>query len=383
MSDLLSYFQGQRDQMVDLLTTLVNYETPTRDKAAVDRLGAFMADQFTALGASSVTRIPQTEVGDFMLAKWNEDAPGQPIMLLIHTDTVWPMGTLARRPVTIDEQGRLFGPGAIDMKGGITIVLSALRGLAERGEMPMRPIWVLMTTDEEVGSIYSKDVIIDTARQTGLVLVLEPATPEEALKTWRKGIATYTVRVTGRASHAGNAPEQGINAVVELAQQTMRLHGLNDLKNGTSVSVTTCKGGITFNVIPPEAEATVDVRTISARAFEEINEQIMGLTPFIPGAAVSVDLHHARGPMERNEMMQAAFAQTQRIGKAYGLTVREDGSGGASDGNFTAYEGIPTLDGLGPQGEGLHAEHEHVVINSLPRRAALIAAMLKDWQFEA
>jgi glutamate carboxypeptidase len=383
MSELLTYFKSQRDQMVDLLTTLVNYETPTRDKALVDTLGAFMEGQFEGLGASSVTRIPQTDVGDFLLAKWNEDAPGKPIMFLIHIDTVWPQGTLAERPPTIDDQGRLFGPGAIDMKGGITIVLSALRGLVERGEMPQRPIWVLMTSDEEVGSIYSKETIIATARQTGLVLVMEPATPEEALKTWRKGIATYTVRVKGRASHAGNAPEQGINAVVELAQQTLKLHGMNDLKNGTSVSVTTCKGGITFNVIPPEAEAMVDVRTLSARAFEAVNEQITGLTPFIPGAEVGVELHHARGPMERNTTMDWAFKQTKRIGEQYGVTVREEGSGGASDGNFTAYEGIPTLDGLGPQGEGLHAEHEHVVIDSLPRRVTLLAAMLKEWSFES
>ena len=382
MSDLLTYFQGQRQPMVDLLTTLVGYETFTQSKPDVDRLGAFMRQQFEALGADSVTAFPQDHVGDFLLAKWNENAPGLPILFLIHIDTVWPIGTLAERPVRIDDDGRLFGPGAIDMKGGITIVLTALRGLRERGELPRRPIWVLMTSDEEVGSIYSQSVIEQVARQCGLVLVMEPATPEEALKTWRKGIATYTVKVEGRASHAGNAPEQGINAIVDLAQQIMKLTGLNDLKNGTSVSVTMVAGGTAANVIPASAEATVDVRTLSAAAYDAINAQVMALEPFVPGAQVSVHQHHARGPMERNSQMIAAFQQVKAIGETLGLTVREDGSGGASDGNFTAYLGVPTLDGLGPQGEGLHAVHEHVVIASLPRRAALIAAMLRDWRFE-
>jgi glutamate carboxypeptidase len=159
MSELLQYFQSQKQQMVDLLTTLVNFETPTTDKAMVDKMGAFMESQFRELGASSVTRYPQEVVGDLLLAKWNEDAPGKPIVFLIHIDTVWPLGTLAERPVRIDADGRLFGPGAIDMKGGITLVLGALRGLKDRGELPARPIWVMMTTDEEVGSVHSKSTI--------------------------------------------------------------------------------------------------------------------------------------------------------------------------------------------------------------------------------
>ncbi|MCU0482277.1 MAG: M20/M25/M40 family metallo-hydrolase [Anaerolineae bacterium] len=180
MSDLLRYFQSQKQAMTDLLTELVNYETPTLDKAAVDKLGAYMHAQFKSLGASSVTRIPQAKVGDFLLAKWNEDAPGKPIMFLIHIDTVWGIGTLAERPVRIDEDGKLFGPGAIDMKGGITVVLAALRGLVEQKLMPNRPIWVLMTSDEEVGSIYSIPVIQEVAPQVGLVLVMEPARSQPA-----------------------------------------------------------------------------------------------------------------------------------------------------------------------------------------------------------
>lgn len=381
MSELLTYFQSKQPAMVDLLTTLVNYETPTLDKVHVDKLVAFMEEQFRSLGAT-IKRYPQIVVGDFLLAQWHEDAPGKPILFLIHIDTVWPLGTLAERPVRIDENGVLFGPGAVDMKGGITNTLWSIRGLVERGELPQRPIWVLMTSDEEVGSIYSEPIIREVAAQCGLVLVMEPATKEEALKTWRKGVGNYTVTVEGRPSHAGNAPEQGINAVIELAQQALRLNALNDLKNGTSVSVTVFHGGSATNVIPAKATAEVDVRTLNQRDWNNIQTKIMDVAPFVPGAKVTVTPGHARGPMEHNEQMVRSFAQCKAIGERYGLTVREDGSGGGSDGNFTAMMGIPTLDGLGPQGDGLHALHEQVVVASLPRRATLLAAMLKEWKME-
>ncbi len=382
MSELLKYFQTRQQEMVDFLTTLVNFETPTLDKVHVDKLGAFLEEQFRSMGASSVTRYAQEKVGDFLLAKWNEDAPGKPIMYLIHIDTVWPLGTLAERPVKIDENGVLFGPGAVDMKGGITLTVFSIKGLIERGELPNRPIWVLMTSDEEVGSIYSEPVIKEVAAKAGLVLVMEPATKEEALKTWRKGVGNYTVTVEGRPSHAGNAPEQGINAVIELAQQALKINQLNDLKNGTSVSVTVFHGGSATNVIPAKATAEVDVRTLTEKDWNNIQEKLMDVTPFIPGAKVSVTPGHARGPMEHNAQMVRSFAQCKAIGERYGLTIREDGSGGGSDGNFTAMMGIPTLDGLGPQGDGLHALHEQVVIASLPRRATLLAGMLKEWQME-
>src|SRR6185369_8700904 len=190
MSDLLPYFQSQKQAMIDLLTTLVHFETFTTDKASVDKMGAFMEEQFRSLGASSVQRYPLKEVGDVLLAKWNETAPGRPILFLIHIDTVWPPGTLAERPVRIDDDGRLFGPGAIDMKGGITVVLTTLRGLRERNEFPNRPVWVLMTADEEVGSVHSRPIVQEVAKQCGLVLVMEPATIDEAMKTWRKGVST-------------------------------------------------------------------------------------------------------------------------------------------------------------------------------------------------
>ncbi|MCS6835891.1 MAG: M20 family metallopeptidase [Anaerolineae bacterium] len=378
MSELLQYFNSQKQAMTDLLLELIGYETFTTEKDMVDKLGNYMEAQFRQLGASSVTRYPAREVGDMLLAKWHEDAPGAPILFLIHIDTVWPSGTLAERPPHIDDEGRLFGPGAVDMKGGITIVLSTLRGLQALGRMPKRPIWVLMTSDEEVGSIHSEALIKETAQRCGLVLVMEPATKEGALKTWRKGIATYTLSIEGRPSHAGNAPEQGINAISEFAQQVIEIHKLNDLKNGVSVNVTMVNGGSAGNVIPAHLEAFIDTRMMTVAQQAKLEAALADRPVFIPGAKVSIKLNHTRPPMERN---QAAYEQAQRIGAKYGVSVREDGSGGGSDGNFTAALGIPTLDGLGPQGDGLHALHEHVVLNSLPTRCTLVAGILLDWEF--
>lgn len=382
MSELLTFFQSRREDMVELLKTLVSYETPTRDKAAVDKMGAFMEAKFHELGASSVTRIPQTEVGDLLLAKWNEDAPGKPIVFLIHIDTVWPLGTLAERPTYIDDQDRLFGPGAIDMRGGITVALETLRGLKDRGEMPNRPIWILMTTDEEVGSVYSNPTIKAEMPKAGLVLVMEPATIDESLKTMRKGVATYKIDIEGLPSHAGNQPEKGINAIIEFANQAMVINGMNDLKNGRSVSVTMVEGGSATNVIPAHVTAFVDTRAINVRQFQETEEMLLELTPIVPGSKLKVERINGHTPMERNEAMIRNYAQVKRIGEAQGLTITEASSGGGSDGNTVASLGIGVLDGLGPQGDGLHALHEHVVLNSMPRRCTLIAAMLKEWVFE-
>jgi glutamate carboxypeptidase len=268
------------------------------------------------------------------------------------------------------------------MKGGITIVLSALRGLKDRGEMPQRPIWVLMTSDEEVGSVYSKQSIEELAPQAGLALVMEPATIDEALKTQRKGVATYKLEIEGLPSHAGNAPEKGINAIMEFAQQAMAINGLNDLKRGTSVSVTMVEGGSATNVIPAHVTAFIDTRAVTVSAFEETYKKMMSLEPFVPGAKLTVEKINGHRPMERDDTMIRSYNQCKAIGERYGLSIYEDSSGGGSDGNTVAALGIPVLDGLGPQGDGLHALHEHVVLNSLPRRSTLIAAMLKEWVFE-
>ncbi len=377
MSDLLAYFQERTVHMVEQVKLLASYETPTHDKAHVDALGTLLAEQCKELGAQIET-FPQDKVGDVHVARWNNDAPGKPIMLLTHIDTVWPVGTLENMPLR-EENGVLYGPGVLDMKGGVVIALEAIRGLVERGELPERPIWLFLNSDEETGSAYSRALIHELAAQVGLVLVMEPAAEGEAIKTWRKGFARYRITTKGRASHAGQAPEQGINAVIEAAHQALFLHGLNDLAQGTSVSVTMIEGGIAINVIPPEASLQVDVRFLKMSEAERIDRTVNNLQPVLPGASVEIQGKIDRGPMERNEQMIRAFRQVQAIGASLGLELSEAGSGGGSDGNFTAAMGIPTLDGLGADGVGLHAAHEQLNIRSLPRRAALLAQLFQDW----
>ena len=377
MSDLLAYFQARTARMVEELKLLASYESPTHSKTHVDALGALLVERCKALGAQ-VDTYPCEDVGDVHIARWNADASGKPIMILTHIDTVWPVGTLEKMPLR-EEDGILYGPGVLDMKGGVVIALEAIRGLVERGELPERPIWLFLNSDEETGSVASRELIHESARQVGLVLVMEPAAEGEAIKTWRKGFARYHVTTKGRASHAGQAPEQGINAVIEAAHQAIFLHGLNDLPQGTSVSVTMIEGGIAINVIPPEASLQVDVRFLKMSEAERVDRIVQTLQPVLPGAAVEVKGAIDRGPMERDEQMVRAFRQVQEIGASLGLELREDGSGGGSDGNFTAAMGIPTLDGLGADGIGLHATHEQVNIRSLPRRAALLAKLLQDW----
>lgn len=379
-SEFLDFYAQRTGAMVALLERFVCLESPTHSKAHVDRLSEEVAALCEDLGAQ-ITVYPRAEVGDLRLAIWNSDAPGRPILLLAHLDTVWPVGTLETMPVR-QEGGIFYGPGAVDMKGGVVVALEAIRGLRDRGEFPARPIWLFLNSDEETGSWHSRGVIEDLARQAGLVLVMEPATEEEALKTWRKGIARYTITLTGRASHAGNAPEAGINAIIEAAHQALALHQLNDLPNGTSVSVTRIAGGIATNVIPPEATMHVDVRFLKASEAQRVDQAIRNLSPVLPGAQVTVSGGIDRGPMEHNEQMARTYAQARAIGAALGMDVPQGGSGGASDGNFTAALGVPTLDGLGAAGTGLHAAHEQVIIRSLPRRAALLARILCDWQMD-
>ncbi len=379
MAELVDYFRTKQDDIVDLLVRLVEHETPTHDKASVDILADFIVAQLEGMNPSSITRYPVPEVGDVVLGKWNEDAAGKPILALMHMDTVWDVGTLARRPIRQDDDGRLYGPGALDMKGGLAVMMSAVAGLQARDEMPARPLWLMFTSDEETGSIYAEPYIREAAQQAELVLVMEPPTAEGALKTGRKGVANYTLEVTGRAAHAGNHPEDGVNAILELARQALDISKLQNLREGISVAVNTVHGGTATNVIAAYARATIDVRTFSQMDMDRVHEELLDRMPQIPGAEVTVTLNHMRGPMERTDQIAEAFSKARHIAKSIGLTVYEDTVGGGSDANITASMGVPTLDGLGPRGVGLHAEHEHVLVHSLPERAAHLAAIMRDW----
>ncbi len=374
---LLAHLREQQPALVALLTRLVEQESPTDAKPALDRLAVFLSEQAQALGAE-VELLSQSTAGDFVRARWNAHATGRGILLLCHMDTVWDLGTLAQRPVRLAD-GRLYGPGAFDMKGGIVVALGALRALIELGLLPERRITLLITSDEETGSDASRGLIEAEALAHEAAFVLEPALPPRgSLKTWRKGVGQYTVTVTGRSAHAGAAHDQGINAITELARHIVAFEALTDYAAGTTVNVGVVQGGTRSNVVPERAWAEVDVRVMNEAEAARIDAALRGAKPHLPGALVAVTGGLNRPPMVRSAAIMTLYGRAEAIAAEIGIPISETGTGGASDGNFTAALGVPTLDGLGVMGDGGHALHEHVVVSSLPERAALLAGLLRS-----
>jgi glutamate carboxypeptidase len=372
---LLDYLRPRRDEMLAAVIALVNHETPSADKAALDALARALAERFAPLGPA-IEVIPNAERGDHLRLRWDfgrGDAP--PALILCHCDTVWPAGTLAERPVRI-EDGRAYGPGIFDMKASLALTEYAIRALQALGLTPPRPVVALFTSDEEVGSPTSRALIEAQARASAYALVLESPLAGGRLKTARKGVGRFTVAITGRAAHAGIEPEKGISAVVELAHQILRLSDLADPAAGTTVNVGVVRGGSTPNVVPAEASARVDVRVTTLAEAARIEAAMAALRPVLPGATVTATGSFDRPPMERTPQSAALFERARAIAATLGQELTEGATGGASDGNFTAALGLPTLDGLGALGAGAHAADEHILIDSLPERAALLAALL-------
>jgi glutamate carboxypeptidase len=378
---LLDFFREHNDEFIALIKELVIRESPTLDKQAVDQLGEYVAGQLNEAGAEVVT-YPRDEVGNILYAAWNGGLPGQPILLMAHMDTVWPVGTLKNMPIR--QKGvRLYGPGILDMKAGVAIIIKTLGLLHLHGGLPCRPIWALFTTDEERGSIHCRDLIERIAANIGLALVFEPATQGEMVKTSRRGTARYTVQIEGRPAHSGEEPEKGLNAIHEAAFQILRLAEWDTPEQGTSVAVNLISGGTAVNVIAPHAEFTVDIRFTTQTEADRLIALINDLKPVQAGIRLSVQGGVWRPPMERNERMVRTYDQLANLAGQLGIPVGEELTGAGSDGNFTAAMGIPTLDGLGARGEGMHAENEHIIITSLPRRAALLASVLQNWEMDA
>jgi glutamate carboxypeptidase len=375
--DFNAIFTARLDEMADLTAELVAAESPTTDKQAVDRLSRRMASELADLDAQ-VRIHPRAEVGDIVEARWHADQPGAPLLILCHIDTVHPLGALAINPLR-RERGRLYGPGSSDMKGSVAIVLTVLRALRDLDLFPQRPIAVLLTTDEETGSFHSRTLIQQLAGGAGLVMVMEAALPDGSLKTWRKGVARFTVQTHGNSAHAGGAHEFGVNAIEEMAHQVLAIQALTDYEAGTTVSVGIVEGGTRTNVIPDVCEAQVDVRAILPGEMERLIDAFNHLQPVLDGAGVTVEGGFDRPPMLRDERMSHTFTQAQAIASHYGLTLTESGTGGASDGNYTAAMGTPTLDGLGPLGDGAHTDREYLDIGSMVKSATLIAALLLEW----
>ncbi len=358
------------EEMAALVAELAAIESPTDDRAALDRMAARLLDLFAPFGA--IERFPQTENGDHFVVRISGRHELQPALALCHYDTVWPLGSLREYPVTIAD-GTMRGPGVFDMKGGIVCLLYALRALEGR---PNRPLWLFFNSDEETGSHSSRGLIEDLARGCAHALVYESPLAAGALKTARKGTGRYTVAIEGRAAHAGVEPEKGISAVLESAHQTIAIHALNAPARGSTLNAGVLRGGTRANVVAAHAEIEVDVRVSRADEAERIDAALRGLRPVLDGARIGVSGGLHRPPMERSAATAALFARARAIAAEMGVDLGEGATGGGSDGNFTAALGLGTLDGLGPEGRGAHAADEQVLVESLPRRAALSAGLL-------
>ncbi len=359
-----------------LLEKFVRAESPSVDKKAVDRFGEIVAAEWRRRGAR-VTRLRQRERGDHIRAEWNPSGSrsrGQ-ILVLGHLDTVYGLGSLAKMPFLVS-RGRAHGPGTFDMKGGLVIALAAVDALSGTKQLPQKRIVFLWTSDEEIGSGTSRAAIEGEARHSEAVLVLEPAAGLDGrLKTGRKGVGEIEIVATGRAAHAGLNPEDGINAIVEIALQIARISRWNRPRRGITVNAGLIEGGTRTNVIPEQARVVVDLRAPRAVDMRALERKFRALRPILRGSKLRIGGGFNRPPLER-KTSAALYAQARMLGKQIGIRLGEACVGGGSDGNFTSALGIPTLDGLGAVGEGAHSPRECTVIRALPERAALLAALL-------
>ena len=367
----LDYCLANHDWLLEFIEALVAIESPSDDPVAVNLCGDELASRLEAMGGA-ITRIPSSAAGAHLRVDFGS-GPRQ-ILLLGHFDTVWPVGQLATMPLT-RHGGRLYGPGVFDMKAGIGLASLATRAVIEEG-LDGGHIVMLWTTDEEVGSTTSRALIEAEASRSDAVLVFEPSLPGGALKTSRKGVGQFEMIARGISAHAGLDPGKGVSAVRELARQIIAIDDLQDPAHGVTVTVGVIRGGTRANVVPDEARATIDARANTRADAERIERTMKSLQPQIAGARVEVKGGFDRPPLERSAAVIKLFEIAKAVAADIGLALEEGSAGGGSDGNFTAAIGVPTLDGIGAIGDGAHALHEHVEIDALVPRAALIAGLL-------
>ena len=373
---LLRLLKPRLPQMLGMLRRFVTAESPSLEKAAADRCCGVIAEEWNRHGVR-VERISQKHRGDLLRLTQapHISRPSGQLLILGHYDTVYSTGTLAKMPFRL-EGGKAYGPGTFDMKAGIVQALFALQAL-QQAEIPLRKRLVFVwTSDEEIGSESSRKFFETEARRSDAVFVVEPSFgPRGLLKTARKGVGEAELIVHGRASHAGLAPQEGINAIHELARQLARIEGWNDFRHGVTINAGIVEGGTRTNVIPERARAVLDLRAVRVSDMRGMERRLHALRPFHRGARLEITGGFDRPPLER-KMSATLFARAKSLAKQMNLSLGECTVGGGSDGNFTAALGIPTLDGLGAVGDGAHSTREHILINTMPARAALLAALL-------
>lgn len=379
-TDLLTLSQARMPQILSDVERIIRFESPSDDHAAISGSAELVADVLGArLAAAGIVAAADTIVIDGVThLRWRIGPGPRRVLLLGHHDTVWPHGTLDTIPFSAHD-GILRGPGCFDMAIGLVQAAHATAALAElHGPGAADGVTILVTGDEEVGSQSSRALLEDEARDCDAVFVLEASGPGGSLKTARKGVSMYTVHANGRASHAGLDPESGINAGVELAHQIPAIAALASPEHGTTVTPTSGRIGTTTNTVPAQASIDVDVRARTAAELERVDAKIRELQPALDGAGITVTGGTNRPPLELASA-EGLFARAARLAPDAGIAdLRDVAVGGASDGNFTAGIGVPTLDGLGGVGGGAHAESEHVELAHVPHRTALLALLIGD-----
>jgi glutamate carboxypeptidase len=382
-AEILTRLEPRRAEMADLLVELAGIESATDDPAGLDRMADRLAELFSPFGPIARHPIGPGGASHLVLSVDGAAPPAAGQLpyaaVLGHYDTVWPKGSIERLPARVDSAGTVTGPGCFDMKGGLVQLYYALAELRRLGRPPRRPVRILFNCDEEVRSRTSRGLIEELAAAAGVAYVLESPLPGGGLKIARKGAAIYRLEIEGRAAHAGIEPEKGANAVVELAYQIQAVHALSDPARGTTVNLGVVAGGTRPNVVAARAHAEIDVRTATMAEAERVDRSIKTLRPVVPGTRLTAVPDLSRPPMEPTAAGRRLFERARAIAAGMGMTELAGGStGGASDANLIAAAGVPTLDGLGPEGGGAHADDEHVLTESMPRRAALIAGLLAE-----
>jgi glutamate carboxypeptidase len=378
---LKDYFAARQNEIIALTRALVEEESPSGDLEGSRAVVSLLERELRALHCvGSVERIAAADdYGEHLRVRAFADAGNETgvrtTVLLGHTDTVHPRGSLAERPWR-ETEGKIYAPGIFDMKANCALAVEALRACDALGMAPQRPLVLLLTCDEETGSSSGRRLVEEEARLAEQVLVLEPPAPGGHAKTARKGTGMFTMRVEGRAAHAGLDPEKGASAILEAARQIERLHAMNDAARGTNVNVGVVAGGTRSNVVAAEASAEIDVRFSSAEEAQRIKDAILNLRPFDERVKLLLSGDINRPPLERTESVARLYERARKLAAGLDFELGEASVGGASDGNFAAAVGAAVLDGLGVEGDGAHAPHEHIIAADLARRGALLVALL-------
>lgn len=372
---ILAHLNARRDEMVALLRDAAMIESPSADADSQRPMLELLGAKLRSLGFDTTHYPGQTSGGQLLAIADETNGRAGRQLLLGHCDTVWQIGTLEKMPVE-SRQGRLHGPGVYDMKGGLVQAIFAVEALRDLGIAPPLAPLFFINSDEEIGSADSADRIRQLAQQVDRAMVMEPSLgPDGKLKTARKGVGRFVITITGRAAHAGLDPDKGVSAILELSHVVQALHALNDPEAGTTVNVGTIDGGARPNVVAAQSRAQVDVRVRTEAIARRVEAAIHGLQPTVAGTEIKVEGNIGRPPLERTAGNRKLWHRALEAADSLGITIDEGDAGGGSDGNWTSLY-TPTLDGLGAVGDGAHALDEHVIEETMPERAALLACLL-------